>query len=259
MNTLFALAGLIAAGGLGFWMALRGERAEYQRLAARAVSIEAFASRVQESTERERATIAREMHDELGGIFVASKMDLDLIGRRLVAEDAAVRTKLAQVSTALDAGLAVKRRLVERLHPSILDHLGLYAALQWRLADMCAASGRECTARVPDGDPGFAADGAIAVYRIAEQAMSRALASHETSLLELDASTRDDELHLAITDDGGSTGDAPPQPPDSEWLSTLVHRTESLGGSCSIGRRPDGGTRVSVRIPLSRLQARDKG
>ena len=259
MNALLALVGLIAAGGLGYWLGLRRQRVEYLRLVARAASLEAFASRVQVSTEQERAAIAREMHDQLGGIFVASKMDLDLIGRRMPAEDAIAKAKLAQVSASLDAALAFKRSLVERLHPSILDHLGLYAALQWRLAEMCAAAGRECSARVPEGDPGFAADAAIAVYRIGEQAMARALASNETTVLELDANTQADELHLAFTDDGGASADAPAPPLDGAWLATLALRTESLGGSSSAERRPDGGTRISIRFPLSRLRAPGAG
>lgn len=255
MNVFFAFAGLVVAAALGYWVGRRRELTRYQPLAARAASLEVFAAGVQASTEQERATIAREMHDQLGGIFVASKMDIDVVSRRLVADDATVKAKLAQVSASLDAGLALKRRLVERLHPSILDHLGLYAALQWRSAEMCTAAGRECTASVPDGDPGFSTDASIVVYRIAEQAISRALALDETSLVELDARTADDELHLAITDDGGSPGDAAPQALSSAWLSTLAHRTESLGGRCSAERCPDGGTRINIRIPLSRVTA----
>lgn len=259
MNVLFAIAGLAVAAALGYWVGRRRERARHQPLAARAASLEAFAAGVQASTEQERATIAREMHDQLGGIFVSSKMDIDLVSRRLAADDAVVKAKLAQVSASLDAGLALKRRLVERLHPSILDHLGLYAALQWRLAEMCAAAGRECTARVPEGDPGFSTDAAITVYRIAEQAISGALASNETSLVELDASAADDELHLAITDDSGSPGDATARPVTGAWLSTLAHRTESVGGRCSAERRPDGGTRISIRIPFLRLKVLGQG
>jgi len=259
MKVLLALLGMVAAAALAYWVGRRQERQRFQLLVARAQSLEAFASDVQADCEQERAAIAREMHDQLGGIFVASKMDLDLIGRRLVADDGAVKAKLAQVCASLDAGLALKRRLVERLHPSILDHLGLYAALQWRLTEMCAAAGRECTARVPDGDPGFATDAALAVYRIAEQAAARALASDETSLIELDASVHDNELRLAVTDDGEPSGDTPPEGLEPAWLSTLVHRTESLGGTCAPERRPDGGTRINVRIPLSRLTAGRRG
>ena len=258
MTAIVAIVGLIAAAVLGFWLGSHRERAAKRGLVARVASLEAFAADVQVSTERERALIARELHDQFGGIFVASKMDIDLISRRLVADDESAKAKLSQVSAALDAGLTLKRRLVERLHPSILDHLGLYAAMQWQLGELCAAAGRECTARVPEGDPGFSADAAIAVYRIAEQAISQALACKETSLVELDAVAGSDALDLVITDDGGSPADSVVLPVDGMRLTALSQRTESLGGACRAERRPDGGTRISIRFPLSRLRARGK-
>ena len=259
MNVLLVLVGSIAVGAIGYWMGRRHGRKEYRTLAARAASLNSFAADVQASTERVRAAIARELHDQLGGIFVASKMDLDLIGRRLATDDAAMKAKLAQVSASLDAGLALKRQLVERLRPSILDHLGLYAALQWRLTEMCTASGRECTARLPDGDPGIATDAAIIIYRIVEEAITRALGSDETSLVELDASSTAEELRLALTDDGGSSGDSIAPSLDEAWLRTLTHRAEALGGTCLTERRPDGGTRIKISFPLSRLSAGDGG
>lgn len=256
MTVIATLAGLIAAAVLGFWFGRHRDKISRREPDARATSLAAFAVDVQASTERERALIARELHDQLGGIFVASKMDIDLISRRLVTDDGPMKTKLAQVSAALDAGLALKRRLVERLHPSILDHLGLYAALQWQLGELCAAAGRECTARVPDGDPGFSADAAITVYRVAEQAIAKALACSETSLVELDAVATSDALELTITDDGGPPGDSATRPVEGSWLTALTYRAESLGGACRAERHPDGGTRICIRFPLSRLAAR---
>lgn len=239
----------LATALLAYFLA-RGARAAERRASARVASLETFAARAQTQTERDRAEIARDMHDQLGGLLVAAKMDLDGVARRLGPADEAARAKLAQVSASLDSGLAMKRRLVERLRPSILDHLGLFAALQWQLSEMCTAAGLECTAQVPDADPGYAADAAIVVYRLGHDAIARAIAAAEVSLIELDANVVADALELKLTDDGAN---AVADPAQAEWLWALNHRAEGLGGSCRLERRPDGGTRLHLRIPTARL------
>lgn len=241
--------GVVIASGVAILLTRRNERAMRSRLEARIASMEAFASHIQSATERDRAEISRSMHDQMGGIFVASKMDLDWIGRRLPTADDAVRAKLAQVAAALDSGLAIKRGFVERLRPSVLDHLGLFAALQWQLNEMCTGANLESTATVSDVDPGFSPDSAIRVFRIAHDAIVHAIAAPEVSLIELDAAIDGQSFEMAITDDGA----APPTGPDHAWVMPLTFRAESLGGSCAAERRPDGGTRIKVRIPVARL------
>jgi signal transduction histidine kinase len=245
--TPIALTPLAILAAVAVFLWLR-ERANRTRLEGRLESLEAFASEVQSATERDRAEISRSMHDQIGGILVASKMDLDWVGRRLPAVDETVRAKLAQVASALDSGLAIKRGFVERLRPSILDHLGLFAALQWQLTELSNAAGLESTATVADVDPGFSAESAIRVFRIAHAAIEHALHAPEVGLIELDARINGEIFELDVTDDG-----AAPSAPPSAWLSAISHRAESLGGTCTSERRADGGTRVSVRIPVARL------
>ena len=192
------------------------------------------------------------MHDELGGLFVASKMDLDWVARRVPAGDEALKSKLAQVSTALDAGLAIKRRLVERLHPSILDHLGLYAALQWQLEELCTAAAVRGIARLPDEDPGFSAESGIVLFRIEHDAIARALGASATTLVELEARIADGNFEMSIADDAREPALAP-SAPARPWSWALSHRARGLGGSCTIEARPAGGTRVLVRVPVGRL------
>lgn len=252
MNAWTAIAAAVAAAACGYLVGRRQTHRARGELRECTESLQSFAAGVQVAAERERAAIARDLHDQLGGIFVASRMDIDVIGRQLPSGDAALKAKLVQVAAALDSGLALKRSLVERLHPSILDHLGLYAALQWRLSELCNAAKRECAARVPDGDPGFAGDAAIAVYRIAESAMARALAAADVGLLELDASDDDGELRLAITDDARLT--SAPGIAGAGWLAPLDGRAHSLGGSCRAESAASGGTRVTIRVPLARMR-----
>ena len=237
-------------------LAFRRERSERLRVESRARSLDSFASYVESATERDRADIAREMHDQIGGLLVATKMDLDWIARRLPSGDDAARGKLTQVSSSLDSGLTTKRRLVERLRPSILDHLGLFAALQWQLTELCSAASVECSAKIPDDDPEFSPDAAIRVFRLEHDAIARAIAAPEVSLIELDVRVVGDTLELHVTDDGVGADTSASDGAPASLLWSLKHRAESLGGTCSAERRPDGGTRLHVRIPVSRLARR---
>jgi signal transduction histidine kinase len=256
MNALLiaCLVLVVAAGAsaIGWFRGRARERAGVGPLLGRLASLESFAAHVESATERDRAEISRDMHDQIGGLLVAAKMDLDWVGRRLPLEDEAARAKLAQVAASLDKGLSVKREFVERLRPSILDHLGLFAALQWQLTEMCGAAGIECECRVPDGDPEFAPAAAIRIFRIEHDALAHAIGSPGTALIELDARVTGDALEIAITDDAeGPAGAEPSSPP---WVSWLDHRAASLGGSCFLERRPDGGARLHVRVPIARLR-----
>lgn len=236
------------------WSIRFKQRDEQRRNALQLESLEQFASHIQSESEQARALVARQLHDELGGLFVASKIDLDWVARRIPAGDAALKSKLAQVSTALDTGLAIKRRLVERLHPSILDHLGLYPALQWQLDELCAAAGVRGIAKLPDDDPGFSPESAIVLFRIEHDAIARALGMGGTAVVELEAGIIDGTLEMTIADDGtpvASGVDAPVRP----WFWSLSHRAQGLGGSCTVEPRPAGGTLVRVRVPAGRVRA----
>lgn len=252
MLTAIAVLLVIVVALLLAWFTRSRVRDAQRRQALRLESLEQFASHLQAETEQARALVARQLHDELGGLFVASKMDLDWIARRVPAGDEALKSKLAQVATALDTGLAIKRRLVERLHPSILDHLGLYAALQWQLDELCAAAGVRGIAQLPDDDPGFSPGSAIVLFRLEHDAIARALALGGITVVELEARITDGNFEMSIADDAppaASAADAPVRP----WSWSLSHRAQGLGGSCTVESRPAGGTLVRVRIPAERL------
>jgi signal transduction histidine kinase len=252
MSTVVAILLVIAIGVLAAVFMRSKARDEQRREVLRLQSLEQFAIHVQSETEHTRALVARQLHDELGGLFVASKMDLDWIARRVPAGDEALKSKLAQVSTALDTGLAIKRRLVERLHPSILDHLGLYAALQWQLDELCTPAGVRGIAKLPDADPGFSPESTIVLFRIEHDAIARALGTGGVTLVEVEVRVADGKFEMSIADDApgiASGADVPVRP----WSWSLSHRAQGLGGSCTIEPRPVSGTRVLVRVPVDRL------
>jgi signal transduction histidine kinase len=99
--------------------------------------------------ESERSTLAKELHDELGGLITAAKMDLSWLSSKLGAVlDAESSEKLSSVMQMLNQAMILKRRVVENLRPSLLDHFGLAVALRSHFEEHCRQAGIECIAGI---------------------------------------------------------------------------------------------------------------
>ncbi|MBV8308230.1 MAG: CHASE3 domain-containing protein, partial [Gammaproteobacteria bacterium] len=121
---------------------------------------------LQSLAEQEKSALSRELHDELGGLLVAARMDVSWIEERLGVQDPELRTHFRRVHEALQSGVDVKRRVVENLRPSLLDNLGLFPALRSQVADACARAQLKCTERYPAEELRLTPEASIIVFRI---------------------------------------------------------------------------------------------
>ncbi len=120
----------------------------------RTAELSALSSHLQHVAEREKAAIARELHDELGGIMVAAKMDVSWLEKRLATDDPGLTLRWTRLRKLLDDGLNLKRRVVETLRPTLLDNMGLVSAVQWIYQETCGRAGLNVRAVVSrPGDP----------------------------------------------------------------------------------------------------------
>jgi signal transduction histidine kinase len=212
-----------------------------------------FAAYLQITSERERAMIARELHDEVGGILAASKLELDIIGRQLPADAGEVRDKLRRLIGALDAGLAVERRLVERLRPSVLDHLGLYAAIRWQVNEQCRRAGIPCEVLIRASGPEHVAESAIVVLRMLEDAVAFALAQGATGI-EVDVQNIDKSLEVLVRSDGAALPEESQSTEARERRWAAGERAGMLGGICIVAPIADRGSSTLLRVPLANLE-----
>src|SRR5918993_2677040 len=113
------------------------------RLQSENSSLASLSNFLQMQAEREKAALARELHDSLGGLLTPAKMDLAWLEARL-GQDPQYAPKLKRLSSLIDEGIDLKRRIIEALRPSLLDHLGLSSALQWHVDDACRAANVDC-------------------------------------------------------------------------------------------------------------------
>jgi signal transduction histidine kinase len=216
-------------------------------------AVDSFAAYLQYTCERKCASVARELHDAVGGALAAAKMQLDLIARLIPEGTGDVHGRLLRLSSALDAGLAVERRLVESLRPSVLDHLGLYVALRWQIAEQCKLAGRECLFDSIGDEPHYVRENAIVVLRMVEDAMVHALARRDTETVAVDVQVVDAALEVSIQRDGAVPAASTVPQGSRLRLWAAGERAHLLGGECRESHRP-GGSTILLRVPVANLE-----
>lgn len=209
-----------------------------------------LSTHLQSLAEREKAALARELHDELGGMLVGALMDISWADQHLSAGQADLKQRLGRVQQNLSASIDMKRRIIEELRPTLLDNVGFIAALRWQMKETCTRAGLKCSEYFPDEEPKFNADAGIALYRIAQEAFSNVLKHSGAKTMEVTLDIDDDAIVFRITDDGnwltGTTGAA-----GGQVLSSMRHRVRALGGTFDVSSSASGGV-LDVRIPASR-------
>jgi signal transduction histidine kinase len=220
--------------------------------------LRALSDRLLGVQEDERGRIAREIHDDLGQLLTALKMD---IGGLIAAADAGSRipdSLRSRVESTLDRTVDSVQRIAAELRPGALDDLGLLAALESEAAVFEERTGIECelSLEVSDGgfDPPLAKATEAAIYRILQEAMTNVARHADATRVEIRMRIREGSLVLEVRDDGRGISEEQVQSRDSLGLIGIRERSGILGGSVHIEGFPGRGTIVSVRIPLSHEQ-----
>ncbi len=237
------------------------ERLE-SRVAERTAELQASAERLRELAnhgetvrEQERTRIAREIHDELGSLLVALKMDVHWLARRL-EDRPQLQCKCQGMGRLIDTAVDNVGRIITDLRPSILDHQGLWAALEWQAQEFFAHSvdlQADLQINIAAGVPPPEGGQAIAIFRMFQEMLSNvarhARARHVQVRLWVD-DPPDPVLYLSVRDDGVG---APAQALDdarSHGVVGMRERAGHFGGKLSIDSAPGQGTRVRLVMPL---------
>jgi signal transduction histidine kinase len=231
---------------------LREQRAQLEReVEERTRELVALSTHLQSVAEREKATLARELHDELGGLLVGARMDISWAEQRLRADDVELRQRLSRVQQNLSASIDLKRRIIEELRPTLLDNVGFIAALRWQFKETCARAGLKCTEYFPDEEPKFTADAAIALFRVAQEAFAHIAGLSGAKSVDISLDIDDDAVLFRVTDDGPGIREQQLEN-GAQGLAAMRHRVQALGGTFETRKGAAGGTVLTVRIPTAR-------
>jgi len=220
---------------------------------ARTRDLTALSTHLQGVSEQEKSALSRELHDELGGLLVAARMDLSWLQQRMPTADPAIEQRFKRIHDSLSAGVDLKRRVVEELRPTLLDNMGLFTALRWQFKETCRRTGLHCTETIPETEMKFSPDASIGVFRIAQEALTNILKHAEAKSADLAVLIEGDTLTLRISDDGKGIPKNRVGISTSHGLVAMRHRIAGLGGVWDVRTPGSGGTVVTALIPLSRM------
>ncbi|HUQ12193.1 MAG TPA: histidine kinase [Steroidobacteraceae bacterium] len=200
--------------------------------------------------EGERSQLAKKLHDELGGMITAAKMDMQWLSAHIGATlDPKGAEKFNSVVQMLDQAMVLKRRVVENLRPSLLEHFGLGVAMRSHFEEHCRQAGIECVASLPEESLDLDAVRQLTLFRVAQYALDgivgRGGAQNVELVIEPHQEAGVDGYLMIIGDDGGA--------PDPDATSMLIsrHRVALAGGHIDLESRSGSGNQLRVFVPRS--------
>ena len=256
---LVTLAGLVA-----FYLYLRQSRAllvagQREQLALqqerdyldkevreRTATLAELATHLQQVREDERGHLARELHDELGALLTAAKLDVARIKSRLGEISPEANERIQHLIETLNSGIALKRRIVEDLRPSALSNLGLVASLEILTREFVDRSDVSISTDLNTVELNDSAQ--LTVYRLVQESLTNMGKYAEARQAHISLHDRDGFVTVSVKDNGCGF-DTTQIKPSSHGLAGMKHRVEASGGRLSIHSTPGRGTTVTAVIP----------
>ena len=262
------IAAVAMAGLLAFYLYLRQttalERAGEQQqkvlqqerdllerqVRERTATLAELATHLQQVREEERGHLARELHDELGALLTAAKLDVARLKSRLGAQTAPeIAQRLQHLTEALNSGIALKRRIIEDLRPSSLSNLGLTASLEILAREFSDRSGVEITTELEPVELDESRQ--LTVYRLVQESLTNIGKYAEAKHVEITVQNHGNHVEVDINDDGKGF-DVAKIRPSTHGLAGMRHRVEAAGGRLTVISAPGKGSRISAVLPKGR-------
>jgi signal transduction histidine kinase len=232
--------------------ALQAERDLLERqVRERTASLAELATHLQNVREEERGHLARELHDELGALLTAAKLDVARLKSRLGAQPAPeIMQRLQHLTESLNGGIALKRRIIEDLRPSSLSNLGLNASLEILAREFSERSGIDVVTNLEavELDEGRQ----LTVYRVVQESLTNVGKYAEAKQVEVAVRNYGGHVEVEISDNGKGF-DPTRAKASTHGLAGMRHRVEAAGGRFNIASTPGRGTRISAVMPAATM------
>ncbi len=216
--------------------------------------IRQLASNLQSIREDERTNIAREIHDELGQQLTGLKMDMHWLNRKIQSTDEEINKKMKDSIELVNSTIATVRKIATDLRPSILDDLGLLAALEWQSEEFERRSGTKVVFTNEAGDISVVPHAATALFRIYQEVLTNiarhAVASQVNATLKSD----DKSLYFSIRDNGVGFDVNSIKGKKTLGLLGIKERSLLIGGTYEIKSKPGQGSEIVISIPLEHVK-----
>lgn len=200
--------------------------------------------------ETEKLNLARELHDELGALLTAAKLDADWVERNLPADVRELITqRITRLRRTLTSGITLKRRITNDLRPALLTDLGLLEAVSALTRDFQQANEIELNIDLPSIDPDFSEAVSLSLFRIIQEAFTNIQNYAQAHRVSLSLSVTETAIKLFISDDGIGFDMASPKIA-RHGLAGIKHRVFTHNGKLDIRSAPGAGTSILVELPI---------
>ncbi|MGH8531221.1 MAG: PAS domain S-box protein [Gammaproteobacteria bacterium] len=246
----------LPAGHYGFMRDITQHKREAQLHQSRE-RLRTFAIHLDSALEAERIRISREIHDELGQALTSLAIDLAWLDQRVVATPvrrvAGMRQKIAAMAGLVDGLIADIRRIASELRPSLLEKVGLAAAVETHARQFQERTGIRCTTAF-DAGIDLEQERAVGVFRIYQEAMINVARHAGAAHVEIRLTQREAVFGLEVEDDGCGITEADARDPSTQGILGMEERARILGGSLSVRGIAGCGTLVSLHAPDERRE-----
>ncbi len=205
--------------------------------------------------EDERTHIAREIHDQVGQMMTAVKMDLALLDRKLVGNDVKLspenlRDEISATAKLVDDAIATMHKIVHQLRPAVLDHLGLRAAIELQMQEFQARSKIECQFDSDLDELNLDSARSTALFRTLQETLTNVARYAEATRVQASLRKENSQLILQVSDNGKGISEQQITNVKTFGLLGMRERAHIFGGDVVINGSPGQGTTVTVRIPV---------
>ncbi len=224
-----------------------------QELDASYKSIRKLTRHLQNIREEERTNMAREIHDELGQQLTVLKMDASWLSKKIDVSDDMTKEKMKSLITMLDETVKTVRRISSELRPSLLDDLGLLAAMEWQLKEFEKRS--EIKTRLTASEAGLHFSNTVktALFRIFQESLTNVARHSGAKKVLVNLKLKNNNFVVSIIDDGKGFDKQKIAEKRTLGILGMQERTSMIGGTYEITSSPGKGTAVIVSIPVSML------
>ena len=232
---------------------LSEERSRLETLVReRTATLTELANHLQQVREDERGHLARELHDELGALLTAAKLDVARLKSRIDMGNPEIADRIKHMTETLNSGIALKRRIVEDLRPSSLANLGLSTSLEILTSEFAQRSGIEVEAIFEAVELPEATE--LTIYRLVQESLTNIGKYAKASQIQVTVHRYPTYVAVQIKDNGEGF-DLASIRPNSHGLAGMRHRVEAAGGRLTINSALGAGTTVSAIIPTGATPA----
>ncbi|HWU66191.1 MAG TPA: CHASE3 domain-containing protein [Methylophilus sp.] len=237
------------------YVRLTDENAEYERnIQTLTTTLQRQALQAQTNSERERYQLSRELHDELGSLLTAIKMDISWTIKHLKDDRPQVTEKLKKTNQYLDRSINFKREIVQNLHPSMIKSFGLIASLQNLVNEAASRNQWQMDIIMPEQEMAINETLSLIIYRLVQESLNNCSKYAKATQVSVHLLHDDHYIKLEVMDDGIGF-DMNNLTSANTGISGMRNRVESIGGQYEVTSAPQQGASMRVMLPFLKVDS----